>query len=58
MVEIENCIKYVSKKMKSEDIETAVKNNHENGDGPTKIFRDLGGVVSLTTISYIMDSNS
>ena len=25
-------------------------NKYENGDGPTKIFRDLGGVVSLQTV--------
>ena len=36
--------------MKSKDLQTAVKNKYENGDGPTKIYRDLGGVVSLTTI--------
>jgi transposase len=37
--------------MESKEIQTAVKNKYENGDGPTKIFRDLGGgVVSLQTI--------
>ncbi|CAF1446281.1 unnamed protein product [Adineta ricciae] len=36
--------------MKSKDTQTAVKNKYENGDGPTKIYRDLGGVVSLRTI--------
>jgi transposase len=36
--------------MKSKDIQTAVKNKYENGDGPTKIYRDLGGIVSLRTI--------
>ena len=28
----------------------AVKNKFESGDGPAKIFRDLGGAVSLPTI--------
>ena len=36
--------------MKSKDLQTAVKNKYENGDGPTKFYRDLGGVVSLRTI--------
>lgn len=36
--------------MKSKNIQTAVKNKYENGDGSTKIYRDLGGVVSLRTI--------
>ncbi|CAF2979203.1 unnamed protein product [Rotaria sp. Silwood2] len=36
--------------MKSKDIQTAVKNKYENVDGPTKIYRDLAGVVSLGTI--------
>ena len=39
-----------SEKMKSVDIQKAVKIKHENGDGPTKIYRDLAGVVSLRTI--------
>ncbi len=42
--------KYISKKMKSKDMRAAVKNKYENGDGPTKMYRDLGGVVSLPTI--------
>ena len=37
-------------RMKSKDLQTAVKNKYENGDGPTKIYRDLGRVVSLRTI--------
>ncbi len=37
--------------MKSKDVQTAVKNKYENGDGPAKTFRDLGAVVSLTTIN-------
>jgi transposase len=36
--------------MKSKDIQKAVKNKYENGDGPTKIYRNLGGIVSLRTI--------
>jgi len=36
--------------MKSKEIQTAVKKKNEIGDGPTKIFRDLGGEVSLQTI--------
>ena len=36
--------------MKSKDLQTAVKHKFENGDGPEKIFRDLGGVVSKRTI--------
>jgi hypothetical protein len=36
--------------MKSKEVQTAVKNKYENGDGLTKIFRDLGGVVSLQTV--------
>ena len=36
--------------MKSKDLQTAVKHKFENGDGPAKTFRDLGGVVSKRTI--------
>ncbi|CAF4947754.1 unnamed protein product, partial [Rotaria magnacalcarata] len=36
--------------MKSKDLQLAVKNKYENGDGPTKIYCDLAGVVSLRTI--------
>ena len=37
--------------MKSKDLQAAVKNKYENGDGPAKIYRDLGGVVSERTIN-------
>ncbi len=50
MIGFESQFTYISKKMKSKDLQTAVKNKYENGDGPTKIYRDLGGVVSLRTI--------
>lgn len=40
--------------MKSKDIRMAVKNKSESGDGPAKIFRDLGGAVSLPTIKRWM----
>ena len=36
--------------MKSKDIRSAVKSKFESGDGPTKTFRDLDGIVSLPTI--------
>ena len=36
--------------MKSKDLRTAVKIKFENGDGPAKIFRELGRVVSKRTI--------
>ena len=36
--------------MKSKDLQKAVKIKYENGDGPEKIHRDLGGVVSKRTI--------
>ena len=36
--------------MKSKGIQKAVKTKFENGDGPTKIYRDLTGVVPLQTI--------
>ena len=36
--------------MKSKEVQTAVENNYENGNGPTKSFRNLGGVVSLQTV--------
>ena len=35
--------------MKCKDLQLAVKNKYENGDGPTKIYRDLAGVASLRT---------
>ncbi|CAM4772912.1 unnamed protein product [Rotaria magnacalcarata] len=36
--------------MKSTDIQKIVETKYENGDDPTKIFRDLAGAVSLPTI--------
>ena len=41
---------YIRGKVKSKDLQTAVKNKYENGDGSTKIYRDLCGVVSLRTV--------
>ena len=35
--------------MKSKDVQKAVKTKYENEDGPAKIHRDLGGVVSKRT---------
>ncbi|CAM2721683.1 unnamed protein product [Rotaria socialis] len=36
--------------MKSKDLQKLVLSKYENGDGPTKIFRDLNGAISLQTI--------
>jgi len=36
--------------MKSEDLQKVVALKHQNGDNPTKVFRDLNGVIGLTTI--------
>ena len=36
--------------MKSEDLRKVVVLKHQNGDCPTKVFRDLNGVVGLRTI--------
>lgn len=36
--------------MKSEDLQKVVTLKHQNGDYPTEIFRDLNGVLGLTTI--------
>ncbi|CAF3583583.1 unnamed protein product [Rotaria socialis] len=36
--------------MKSKDIQKVVKIKYENGEDPTKIYRDLAGAVSLPTI--------
>ena len=36
--------------MKSKDLQKVVLSKYENGDGPTKICRDLNGCVSLATI--------
>ena len=39
------------KKMKSKDLQTAIKNKYENGGGRTTIRRDLGVGVSKQTIA-------
>jgi hypothetical protein len=44
MIGFESHSKDIPKTMKSKDIQTAVKNKYENGDGPTKIYCDLGEV--------------
>ena len=36
--------------MKSKDLQKLVLSKYENGDGTTKIFRDLNGAISLSTI--------
>ena len=36
--------------MKSEDLQKVVTLKHQNGDYPTKIFRDLNGLLTLLTI--------
>ena len=36
--------------MKSQDLQNVVISKYKNGDGPTKIFRDLSGTLSLPTI--------
>ena len=36
--------------MKSLDLQEIVKCNHQNGDSVSKIFNDLSGVISLSTI--------
>ena len=46
---IYNLCRTLRERMKSKDLQTAVKNKYDNGDGPTKIYRDLGRVVSLRT---------
>jgi major membrane immunogen (membrane-anchored lipoprotein) len=53
MIGFESHFKYISEKMKSKDMQAAVKNKYEKGDGPTKIYRHLGGVVSLPTIKFV-----
>jgi hypothetical protein len=50
MIELGSHFQYISEKMKSKDMQTAVKNQYENGDDPTKNYRALDGVVSLRTI--------
>ena len=37
-------------KMKSVDLQNIVKSKHQSGDGVTKIFKDLNGELSLSTI--------
>ena len=36
--------------MKSKDIQNVVKMKYENEDGPVKIYRDLAGAISSSTI--------
>ena len=36
--------------MKSKDLQNVVALKHQNGDNPTNVFRDLNGVIDLTTI--------
>ena len=40
--------------MKSEDLQKVVTLKHKNGDYPTKIFRDLNGVLGLATIKRVL----
>ena len=37
--------------MKNKELQKVVKTKYENGDGPAKIHRDLGGVLSKRTIN-------
>ncbi len=37
--------------MKSKDLQKIVLSKYKNGDGPTKIFRDLNGGLCLETIN-------
>ena len=50
MVETKKCFTFISKNVKSKDIQNVVKIKYENGDCPAKIYRDLAGAVSLLTI--------
>jgi hypothetical protein len=36
--------------MKSKDLQKVIFSKYEDGDGPTKIFRDLNGCLGLNTI--------
>jgi transposase len=36
--------------IKSEDLQKVVALKNQNGDNPTKVFRDLNGIIGLTTI--------
>ena len=38
--------------MKSKDFQNLVLSKYQNGNGPTKSFRDLNGSVSLWTIEW------
>ncbi len=40
--------------MKSEDLQKVVALEHQKGDYPTKIFRDLNGALGLTTITVLV----
>ena len=50
MAGTKKCLTFISKNVKSKDIQNVVKIKYENGDGSAKIYRDLAGAVSLTTI--------
>ena len=36
--------------MKSKDLQNVVALKHQNGDNPANVFRDLNGIIGLTTI--------
>ena len=36
--------------MKSKDVQKVVLSKYEKGDGTTKVFQDLNGTISLSTI--------
>ncbi len=40
----------IFQKMKSKDLQSIVLSKYQNGDAPTKIFRDLNGGIGLTTV--------
>ena len=50
MVENKKYFTFISKNMKSKDKWKVVKTKYENAEGPTKIYRDLATVISLSTI--------
>ena len=50
MVENKKFISFISKNLKSKDIQKVVKTKYENEDGPAKICHDLSGAVSLPII--------
>ena len=37
--------------MKSKDLQNIVLSKYQNGDAPTKLCRDLNGVISLVTVN-------